>query len=160
MIWGYHCFWKHPYILRFFWLFFSVFHPVLHLAGSFKILAGSKPGWNSACFRKASASFLSWFFSTKKKRKNKWKEVILGRSSQVSKWFVAMASQSPKVGCFPSKWPKWLIDRGYWPLTGMILQVLLVKEILQQLICISLSDYPIIYRLCASQVVQDFFHQQ
>ena len=35
----------------------------------------------------------------------------------VSKWLITMVSKSPKRGYSPSKWPKWLINRGYSPLT-------------------------------------------
>ena len=28
------------------------------------------------------------------------------------KWLVIMVSKSPNWGCFPSKWPKWLINGG------------------------------------------------
>ena len=43
----------------------------------------------------------------------------------VSKWLIAMVSKSPKWGCSPSKWLKWLINGGdpNHLLTGMILQV-------------------------------------
>ena len=30
-----------------------------------------------------------------------------------SKWLITMVSKSPKWGYSPSKWPKWLINRGY-----------------------------------------------
>ncbi len=30
-----------------------------------------------------------------------------------SKWLITMVSKSPKKGCSPSKWPKWLINGGY-----------------------------------------------
>ena len=29
------------------------------------------------------------------------------------KWLITMVSKSPKWGYSPSKWPKWLINRGY-----------------------------------------------
>ena len=29
------------------------------------------------------------------------------------KWLITMASKSPKWGCSPYKWPKWLVNRGY-----------------------------------------------
>ena len=31
----------------------------------------------------------------------------------LSKWLKTMVSKSPKWGSSPSKWPKWLINRGY-----------------------------------------------
>ena len=30
-----------------------------------------------------------------------------------SKWLITMGSKFPNWGCFPSKWAKWLINRGY-----------------------------------------------
>ncbi len=36
----------------------------------------------------------------------------------VSKWLITMVSKSPKWGCSPSKWLKWLINGGYQPLTN------------------------------------------
>ena len=36
----------------------------------------------------------------------------------VGKWLVSMVSKSPKQGCSPSKWPKWLINVGYYLLTN------------------------------------------
>ena len=30
-----------------------------------------------------------------------------------SKWLITMVSKSPKQGCSPYKWPKWLINGGY-----------------------------------------------
>ena len=30
-----------------------------------------------------------------------------------SKWLITMVGKSPKLGYSPSKWPKWLINRGY-----------------------------------------------
>ena len=34
-----------------------------------------------------------------------------------SKWLITIVSKSPKWGYSPSKWPKWLVNRGYQPLT-------------------------------------------
>ncbi len=31
----------------------------------------------------------------------------------VSKWLITMVSKSPKWGCSPYTWPKWLINGGY-----------------------------------------------
>ena len=31
----------------------------------------------------------------------------------LSKWLIIMVSKPPKWVCFPSKWPKWLINGGY-----------------------------------------------
>ncbi len=46
----------------------------------------------------------------------------LGGSSQliipVSKWLLTIVSKSPNWGCSPSKWPKWLINGGYYVLTN------------------------------------------
>ena len=36
----------------------------------------------------------------------------------VSKWLITMVSKCPKWGCSPPKWPKWLKNWGYWPLTS------------------------------------------
>ena len=42
---------------------------------------------------------------------------ITWRIIPLSKWLIAMVSKSPNWGCSPSKWPKWLINRGYELLT-------------------------------------------
>ena len=38
---------------------------------------------------------------------------ITWRIIPVSKWLITMVSKSPKWGCSPYKWPKWLVNRGY-----------------------------------------------
>ena len=35
----------------------------------------------------------------------------------VSKWLITMVSKSPNWGYSPYKWPKWLINGGYYLLT-------------------------------------------
>ena len=35
----------------------------------------------------------------------------------VGKWLITMVSKSPKWGYSPYKWPKWLINGGYYLLT-------------------------------------------
>ena len=54
--------------------------------------------------------------------------VTAWRIIPVRKWLVTMVSKSPKWGYSPYKWPKWLVNRGYYPLTspGMILQVVIL----------------------------------
>ena len=53
---------------------------------------------------------------------NKWsqktvKQITLDFPLTSSKWLMSMVNKSPKKGCSPSKWPKWLINGGYWLLT-------------------------------------------
>ena len=42
-----------------------------------------------------------------------WHGVPTWRIIPISKWLITMVSKSPKWGYSPSKWPKWLINRGY-----------------------------------------------
>ena len=44
-------------------------------------------------------------------------ESITWRIIPFSKWLITMVSKSPKWSYSPSKWPKWLINRAYYPLT-------------------------------------------
>ena len=42
-----------------------------------------------------------------------WPPVDTWRIIPFSKWLITLVSKSPKQGCSPYKWPKWLLNGGY-----------------------------------------------
>ena len=54
------------------------------------------------------------------KPKNRWtkKKESAWMIIPVTKWLTTLVSKSPKWGCSPSKWAKWLINGGYYLLTN------------------------------------------
>ena len=59
--------------------------------------------------------FLLWLFIN-----DVWSQgwINTWRIIPISKWLITMVSKSPNWGYSPSKWPKWLINGGYYLLTN------------------------------------------